>query len=138
MTLSYATSMVRNLFALGLLAFAGCGGRGLTPVSGVVTVKGSPVSFGTITFVPVGSGERASAQIGPAGRFDLGTYAPGDGAMPGEYSVMIAAFRSPPAMGHPDSGKPAIAIKYFDAATSGLTATVHSGRALSLDFDLDE
>jgi len=47
--------------ACSLLFLAGCGGRGA--VSGNVTFNGEPVDGGTITFVPEGAGNRASAPI---------------------------------------------------------------------------
>jgi hypothetical protein len=83
------------LAALGLLAILGCGDDGLAKryaVSGRVTFKGTPVSSGTITFVPEDSkaGRTATAVI-TDGSYKLTTLTPGDGAFPGKYQVSVVA-----------------------------------------------
>src|SRR5690242_13546834 len=52
--------------AVGALVFfvIGCGGSGLTPVSGVVTLDGQPLAEGTMHFAPVdGSGPSQATVI---------------------------------------------------------------------------
>ena len=124
------------ILTLGLF-LPGCGGGPrLTTVTGIVTVQGEPVKMGTITFVPEGTNERASAVLGPDGKFAMSTFQPGDGVLPGSYKIMISAYESLPEMGKPNSGKIAVAAKYLDARTSGLTATIVAGTPQKLEFDL--
>lgn len=54
-----------NHIAAGILGFVvGCGGSGLTPVGGVVTVDEQPLADGTIHFAPAdGSGPSQAAVI---------------------------------------------------------------------------
>ena len=102
-------------------------------VTGKVKVAGQPLKNGTITFVPVGGTNTASGEI-QEGAYSLTTYAKGDGAPPGDYKVAISAYLSKPEMGKP--AERAIPEKYFNAESSGLTATV-SKQSRSIDFDLD-
>jgi hypothetical protein len=115
---------------------AGCGGGGMTTVTGTVTYGGEPLTNGYVTLIPDGPGESASGQIGPDGRFALSTFAPGDGVRPGRYRVRVASYRSEAKMDVPGSGRPAVPEKYFDAGRSGLTVTVGAGPAQVLDLAL--
>jgi hypothetical protein len=72
---------------------AGCGtddglGRKYA-VSGKVTYKGQPVSKAKISFVPVSSAGHGAYGDVENGSFSLSTLAPGDGALPGEYQVLV-------------------------------------------------
>ncbi len=88
------------LVSLVLLGVSGCGGGALFPVSGKVTYKdGKPVTAGLVIFEPVGQRPSARGEIQPDGSFQLGTYGDKDGAMEGEYKVLIA----PPPL--PEEGK---------------------------------
>jgi len=92
--------MVRFGWFCGLLAAmlcAGCGPRNnptiekTVPVRGIVVLSnGAPMRGGRITFHPKDptKGE-AFAMLGKDGRFELGTYKKDDGAMPGEYKVIV-------------------------------------------------
>lgn len=52
----------------------GCNGsnRDRVPVSGIVTIDGEPLTYGTIRLLPVGEGRPAFANIDSQGRFDFG------------------------------------------------------------------
>ncbi|MBA4067226.1 MAG: hypothetical protein C0501_26670 [Isosphaera sp.] len=128
--------MCRRVLLTGALAAVGCGGGGMTAVTGTVTCDGRPVTNGYVTLVPDGPGEGASGQIGPDGRFALSTFAPNDGVRPGRYRVRVASYESEARMDVPGSGRPALPEKYFDAAKSGLTVTVEGRRAQTLDLAL--
>jgi len=58
---------------LAALTFAGCGASGpeTAPVSGTVTLDGSPVDGAAVVFVPAGGGRPASATTDPSGNFTL-------------------------------------------------------------------
>jgi hypothetical protein len=73
-----------------VLATSGCGGSKLGQVTGVVTVAGTPVTTGTIMFVPA-DGKAAVGAIGPDGHFTLTTHVAGDGALIGPHKVTIHA-----------------------------------------------
>lgn len=83
---------------LAVVACHGCNSRSepeAYPVSGRVTVEGSPLTQGTIRFVPA-SGRPATSAIGPDGSFNLGLPRVGgvgidEGIPPGAYRVTVAA-----------------------------------------------
>ena len=78
--------------SLGFAAIAlalGCGHSNLTPVEGVVTLDGKPLSGTTVSFMPTGEGRPATGQTDADGKFRLTTFTTYDGALPGEYKVVI-------------------------------------------------
>jgi hypothetical protein len=81
------------LLGSALVYVAGCGnddGLGKKySVSGKVTYKGQPVTKAKISFVPVGKDGRGAYGDVENGSFSLSTMAPGDGALPGEYIVLV-------------------------------------------------
>jgi len=82
----------RGLVALALLpVLAGCGG-GPRPVkvSGTLTLDGKPVEGATIKFVPVAENGRPAVGLTKAdGGFELTTHENSDGAIPGDYKVVV-------------------------------------------------
>src|SRR5947208_10478634 len=72
-----------------LLSSAGCGNRGLGKVEGVVTLDGAPLSGATVSFMPVGEGRAASGLTDGNGYFQLTTFRTDDGALPGDYRVIV-------------------------------------------------
>jgi hypothetical protein len=125
-------------------------------VSGTVKYKGELVPKGTIAFEPVDptKGRVASGYI-ENGSYTLTTsgQSPGDGALPGDYKVSIAASDLDLSgvakqdggvihqgeKAHRDalkSAKSFVPMKYAQATSSGLTAKVD--RARTIDFDLTD
>jgi hypothetical protein len=80
-----------HLVALLGVVLIGCGGRGTTPVQGVITLEETPVAGATVLFMPEGQDgcRPASGFTSSDGTFRLMTYKPDDGAMPGKYRVLI-------------------------------------------------
>jgi hypothetical protein len=80
-----------HLVALLGVVLIGCGGSGIAPVRGVVTLEGAPVAGATVLFMPdgPGGGRPASGFTASDGTFRLTTYKPDDGALPGDYRVLI-------------------------------------------------
>ena len=80
-----------HLVALLGVILIGCGGRGTTPVRGVITLEGTPVAGATVLFMPEGqdSSRPASGFTSSDGTFRLTTSKPDDGALPGKYRVLI-------------------------------------------------
>jgi hypothetical protein len=80
-----------HLVALLAVVMTGCGGKGTTPVQGVVTLEGTPVAGATVLFMPDSQdeGRPASGFTLPDGTFRLTTYRTDDGALPGPYRVLV-------------------------------------------------
>src|SRR5262245_14895026 len=80
-------------FMLLVLTTAGCGGKYKpVPVSGVVTLDGKPVEGATVFFYAVGDareGRPAQGSTNKDGEFNLSTLGTNDGALRGEYKVVI-------------------------------------------------
>lgn len=150
--LQIARSVLAGL-ALCVLA-SGCSDGGADrkpthPVSGTVTLAGSPVADASVTFSPTGQGQPvATGRTNSEGKYTLTTYEGGDGAVAGDYVALVTkssasttndpqavheAYTSgkAPASGHSgrggsggsDSGT-ALPDKYSNASTSPLTVTV--------------
>jgi hypothetical protein len=148
--LSLATSVV----ALFLCA-PGCSDDGFGkrhPVSGTVTYKGQPLATGSINFVPEDpAGQPASGSI-VNGKYNLTTHTPDDGALPGNYKVMVSSFdmakvqeeankaggvqnAMPDQTAVAQAQKSLIPEKFGSFEGSGLKATVKAG-ANTIDFPL--
>lgn len=91
---------------LAMLMTSGCSkgdGRPKTySVTGTVTLGGTPVDGATV-FVPktpaqpgTQGPQAATATTDAAGKYALGTFAKGDGAIPGEYLVKVFKYPTPP------------------------------------------
>lgn len=94
------------LCSAGLLVLAGCGGGGLAgtvPIRGKVTYQGKPLAEGTVLYSPVDvNGRQARGELKPDGTFTLTTLVANDGALPGEYNVVVLAYAPHP--GEPGRG----------------------------------
>ena len=153
-----------KVMLMGLLAFTvGCSGSmgpPPVPVSGKVTLGGSPVEGATVTFLSTTGGRSASGKTGSDGSFQLSTINTNDGARPGEYTVTIAKIESKLKGSETDvekgeygddygaqmaaaaSGdmskvqKNELPDKYSKPGESGLNRTVVKGEANEFIFDL--
>jgi len=70
----------------------GCGGAGLAPVSGTVTMDGSPLEGATVTFHPQ-PGVKSNGGSGTsdaAGKFTVLTPQGKRGIIPGDYSITVS------------------------------------------------
>jgi hypothetical protein len=108
-------------FALLLLSAVGCGSR-LYPVRGKVTyADGKPVTEGMVVFESKDQANRITArgEIRADGSYELSTYQPGDGALPGKYQVLVAPKSDPNAVDKP-SRPPPFDLRYAEFKTSGL------------------
>jgi hypothetical protein len=136
----------RSICLGAILSLVGCGGDGKIaryPVTGTVLVDSKPAEGVMLIFCPVDglpefTRERPFATTDSAGRFELRTFQPGDGAPAGKYTVMARLLvagsqRAPDERG----GGAADHLKgrYFDPTRSGLTAEVTSGTN-DLKFEL--
>ncbi|MFT5322679.1 MAG: hypothetical protein ACI8P0_000520 [Planctomycetaceae bacterium] len=151
------------LFA-GILA--GCGGGesddrpDRTPVSGSVSIGGVPVTGAIVVFSPAneGSGRGATGITDDSGNFALGTFEKADGAVPGDYIVLVSKLEQTTAEaagpvneddpnydGAPaeeENAGPAVEVKTLVPAKFGkresstLRATVGDDAVEGLPFDL--
>jgi hypothetical protein len=150
------------LAALLVLAAAGCGGKHIpVAVSGVVTLNGKPVEGATVTFYIVGGGQEgrpATGRTDVSGAFRLNTMGNEDGALPGEYKVVIAKWvpalpnlkipdfpKTPEgraqreeflyrAYGDRPRGKNVLPTPYGDPNTTPLTATVNGKTTVNFEL----
>lgn len=127
---------------VAVAVFAGCSGGpkmpARAPVSGVVKVNGQPAANVSVQFIPAdeAKGRSATGKADGSGKYVLFTFEPNDGAIPGEYKVVVS---SPPAeekafkdkkvefSGAKDSGGTKIPEKYSDPKKTDLKVTVKSG-----------
>jgi hypothetical protein len=123
------------------LAVSGCGSAApeMARVSGKVTIRGKPLTTGTITFVSTDNVRpNASSKIGTDGTFNLRTTL-GEGAQPGEYRVVITDVNAGEVLDSapkaPGKSKAAISSRYANPDTSNLNAVVKAG-SNALSFDL--
>jgi hypothetical protein len=127
------------LGAACLLLTAGCAQRGLetVPVEGTITFGGRECpAAGTIFFVPTsvpaGLPRRpASATFERDGRFRVTSFQPGDGLLPGTYSVRIDCWRQTPS----ELSK---GISYVPAGYAPPDVTIEQGTrgSRTLTFDI--
>jgi hypothetical protein len=80
------------LLLVFMLAAGGCSSKDKPViVEGVVTLDGQRLPGATVTFVPDREGRRpASGRTDDDGTFELTTFHPGDGALPGTYKVTVS------------------------------------------------
>lgn len=154
-------STCRTLCVLTLLVFVtlpGCskssGRPKLVPVSGSVKFKGAPVANANVVFMPEGSAPRnPSGTTDAQGNFKLTSYDTNDGAVVGDYVVIIvpglAADGKKPeertaqdminlGPGGKIENQAVFPPKYADRKTSGLKRSVVAGDSNTFNFDLTE
>jgi hypothetical protein len=116
----------RAVVAFLVFALGGCGGGGLHPVQGkLVYEDGQPVTElagYSVTFTSEKLGKSAVGDIAEDGSFRLTTERPNDGALPGEYQVIVS-------QPHPNPERnqnrgPFVDLAYEDPLLSDLKATV--------------
>lgn len=123
-------------------ALAGCGSP-TVPVTGTITYKSQPVADANIVFTPTSggagatTGKIATGRTDALGKFALTTEKPGDGALPGEYTVSITPGLPPPDEENYDYSEeppPPFPMRYTSSTSSDLRATVKAG---SNDFPFE-
>ena len=75
----------------------GCGEESPTEkVAGTVTLDGKPVEAASVTFLPDDqtTGKPAAGLTDEDGNFTLTTFAGGDGALPGSYTIQVSKFET--------------------------------------------
>lgn len=135
---------------LFVLPLAGCFGGdhparpSRTPVEGVVTLDGAPLTDAVIIFQPQDHSHAAFGQTGSDGRFELTTFEKGDGAVPGTFKVSFVKYERPPEGqpvrdDAPTVGSPKLLIPalYASPETSGKEVVIVDGQQEQVNFELD-
>jgi hypothetical protein len=144
----------KRLVALALVpVLLGCGGPRPVKVSGTVTLNGEPVEGAMVQFVPVKDGGRPATAVTTAdGGFSLTTIENHDGALPGDYKVVIT-YKPPVESGPAQSTeqgmreimklqekakrtkpKYVIPAPYTDAAKTPITQSVPTNGPVKIDI----
>lgn len=122
----------------------GCGGNphGTVKVSGQVTIDGAPppgpgtLSFTVVTPADGFPSRPAMAKFGVDGIYQVTSFQPGDGLVPGSYTVGVECYETPPNM-EGKRVKSHIDNKYMNGETSGLELLVEpKSRALEFNIEL--
>jgi len=138
-------SLLLLLFTATLtLAISGCGGGhpDTLPVTGTVTYREQAVEGARVMFMAAEatSDKRPAANgvTNAEGRFTLMTFAAGDGAVPGNYKVLVTKRQEMPDPKQPNSPykitRDLLPARYGNATQSGLKAEVKAGQ--TNDFEL--
>jgi hypothetical protein len=134
------------LFSVIGLVGHGCSGgtnkEQTVAVRGVLTHRGQPLSYYSITLAPVEGKRGAAGETDEQGHFVLGTNSEGDGAAPGKHKVGIAYLGLPAS--RPDGQnnfaapqpKVKLAPKYTSPETSGLTVDVPPAGSSDLKIEV--
>lgn len=147
------SNRIHLLIVAALMAAPGCSQPGPTgtvletaPVSGTLTYQGQPLSSFLVVFTPVDGRRPATGRTDSAGRFQLGTNAPGDGAVVGAHKISVAfdpdtgvdSTQAMPIEDPAEMPKPPVEIpaKYANPETSGLTQDVPASGVTDLKIDL--
>jgi hypothetical protein len=138
---------MKNCLGLAIVLSAlwatGCGGSSPVAAGGTITYQGKPVSNARVSFVPIGEGGEdravATGETDAAGKFAVGTVKPGDGAVPGDYTVTVAPNGPPATANNYDlPPKPPFPVSYGDPVVSSLKVTVKSGDTNQFPLELKD
>lgn len=127
---------------LTIVFLTGCGtGPELGQVSGTVSYKGKPVTFGSVALKHSAGGPTSRAEIQPDGTFILAT-SEGAGAAVGHNLIRVTSYESqdPNRSGAEMAGlgKSLIPEHYTNYVTSGLTCDVAPGENPPLVLELKD
>jgi hypothetical protein len=136
---SFQVMITVGWLAVAFASSAGCGGGGLAPLEGKVTLDGKPLAGATVSFLPTRGGGPGPfvAETDDSGAFALGTVErPRQGAEPGEYFVYIITVKSDPTLmenAPPPTKKEIVPMAFRDGSKR---YTVPEGGTKSADFTM--
>lgn len=124
-----ATTLAGGLFVVALIGCGSSEGPKLSPVRGKVFYGDKPAEGAVVVFQPKSKDtQNTTAPTGTVqadGSFTLRTYPHGEGAPPGEYTVLVTWY--PPDARQKENAKNKLPARYSDPAQTPLTATVKDG-----------
>ena len=150
------------LLCIFTLIISGCGGGAeednrpaRAPASGVVKYNGKPVEGAMVILYATEKGGRgATGKTDADGKFVLGTFEGGDGAIPGKYKVTVRKTEVDDSGGSVDVDDPnydgttedtgdsepknLLPEKYGELSTTDLTATIKEAGSEDLLFELKD
>lgn len=144
------------IFALTMLSSCRGGAEGAadrptcTPVSGILTFRGTPVAGATVTLHPETKGYGAFGISDYTGKFVLTTFKQADGVVPANYKISVRKLETTTTpiagMDSPDydpnavetPAKDLLPVKYSQFTKSGLSVTVEKTPITDLKLDLVE
>jgi hypothetical protein len=110
-------------------------------VTGTVTYQGAPVEGARVMFHSE-AGRPATGTTDAEGRFELMTFEPRDGAIPGQHKVTVTKRVEVDDPNQPDSPykmvREMLPARYGNPERSGLTASVEPGGDNDFRFELTE
>lgn len=113
------------------------------PVSGTVTLDGSPVEGATVMFCAPNLKLTAYGKTDSAGVYQLTTYEQGDGAPVGHFQVTIrkqehevTGKSDHPALPPESRSLDHLPLKYAESETSGLSVEIAEGQPTTFEFEL--
>jgi hypothetical protein len=120
-----------------LLSLAGCSASdGLYSVTGQVTYKGKPLEHGSIVFVSP-KARQITGDIERGEIVRVSTIKEDDGIAAGEYMVGITSRDQSEKYKDSMTSPSIIPIRYADASTSGLKATIEPNNKNVLRYELE-
>ncbi len=127
---------------LGTSWLVGCdAGPVRVPVHGRVLYQGQPLTFGSVMFQPLGSGEIARSTIAPDGTYTLTTRSEGDGVLPARCRVRVTCYEGQQqalqsGAQEQSLGRLLIPSRYTRFGTSGIEVDVSPDMQLPLVLEL--
>lgn len=121
----------------------------VVPVSGTITYQGKPLPEAVVTYYPVTGEQSAFGRTDEAGHYVLTTFESNDGAVAGDYSVVVQKYEEPVPTGSPEGEnyvpptnvqqappKLLTPAAYVSPQTTPLKATVKPDGENKFDFEL--
>lgn len=134
---SNAATVLRGLFLALVVMAVGCGQSTQTPpvavhpAQGKITFKGLPTHGATVTLhpkTPTTDVPVPRATVDQSGAFKLSTFAPGDGAPEGEYTVTVFWYKPIKNGADVSPGPNVIPIKYTKPESTDIVVRIAAGQ----------
>jgi hypothetical protein len=122
------------MLAWPLLLLVGCGASDRARVRGTAVHRdGSPLEGARVIARDAATGKSANGTTSADGNYELDATKPGEGLLPGEYTVIVVEDT-----GDSNVSKPrTISTKYTDPGKSGLKFSAKAGQSVVFDMTLD-
>lgn len=120
------------------VSFAGCQGQSSRPetfpVRGKVVYRGVPVAGANVAFLAPGAPAPAFATTNDVGEFQLNTFKPDDGAVPGVHVVTVRKYEAAEAQVAPQDPTPADIERAMQRSGAALLESFKKGSTLPAKY----